>query len=153
MMEEPSSSQLGARKAYSCVRCFERKIKCDKQRPCSVCLRSKAECVARIPAAPRRRARQISDQTLLVRLQHYEDLLRDNGIDFASPPVATSTANAVPEPSDDDFSTTSQSNPNRILKFRTLPSPGTQEGKLIVDHGRARFIEKYTPTLLPWPSF
>lgn len=44
-------------KKYSCVRCFLRKVKCDKRIPCSHCSRQSSDCVYRAPAPPVRRKR------------------------------------------------------------------------------------------------
>jgi hypothetical protein len=38
-----STSQSKSAKTFSCVRCFERKVKCNRENPCSGCLRSKVE--------------------------------------------------------------------------------------------------------------
>lgn len=54
---------------------FSRKL------PCFNCLKSRAKCV---PAtlAPRQRRRQFPERELLERLRKYEDLLRQNNINF-----------------------------------------------------------------------
>jgi hypothetical protein len=142
-------------KAYSCVRCFKRKVKCDKHYPCAACLRSKVECIFRIPAPPRRRHPRTTDEAVLARLKHYEDLLRENGIEFnSSPSTTTSKADtSLPPPQDANYSTTLTANatdPNpasthRMPLYPPLHRPSTDfsQGKLIIDHGRARFIEKY----------
>jgi Fungal Zn(2)-Cys(6) binuclear cluster domain len=141
-------------KAYSCVRCFKRKVKCDKHHPCAACLRAKAECIFRIPAPPRRRHPRTTDEAVLTRLKHYEDLLRENGIEFNSPSATISNADTSPSPPQDaNHSTTSTANatdPNLASTHRMpldpplhQPSTDFSQGKLIIDHGRARFIEKY----------
>ncbi|OQV07052.1 Fungal Zn2-Cys6 binuclear cluster domain-containing protein [Cladophialophora immunda] len=136
---EPNSSTSEARpsKAYSCVRCFERKVKCDKQHPCSGCVRSKVECVFRVPPAPRRRKRKAREDDVLARLKHYEELLRDQGIDPTTPSTTPSKVDTTSPPLDDaDNSITSISKPAE-------PSwtPGSLHGRLIIDHGRSRFIQ------------
>ncbi|KAJ5120045.1 hypothetical protein N7448_010714 [Penicillium atrosanguineum] len=45
-------------KPYSCVVCHNRKVKCDRNEPCSNCAKSKAECIYRPPPPPRRRKRE-----------------------------------------------------------------------------------------------
>lgn len=42
--------------SFSCVVCHNRKVKCDRQEPCSNCAKAKVECVYR-PPPPRRRKR------------------------------------------------------------------------------------------------
>ncbi|KAJ5153056.1 uncharacterized protein N7482_009534 [Penicillium canariense] len=49
-----SSSQL---KPYSCVVCHKRKVKCDRNEPCSNCAKASVECIYRPPPPPRRRKR------------------------------------------------------------------------------------------------
>ncbi|KAL2801795.1 hypothetical protein BJX63DRAFT_150698 [Aspergillus granulosus] len=75
----PAKSQ----RVLSCVRCQQRKIKCDRTFPCTNCLRVKAQCV---PAnqIPRRRKRRFAERELLDRLRQYESLLRQNDIKFDS---------------------------------------------------------------------
>lgn len=45
-------------KPYSCVICHKRKVKCDRNEPCSNCAKSNAECIYRPPPPPRRRKRE-----------------------------------------------------------------------------------------------
>src|SRR5690349_12465851 len=86
-------------KSFSCIRCFERKVKCDKQNPCSNCIRSKTECVFRIPTAPRRRKKRPQEEILLARLQHCEDLLRSKGIDIHETETPSQAAGTSSGPS------------------------------------------------------
>jgi hypothetical protein len=41
----------------SCVVCHNRKVKCDRQDPCSNCAKADVECIYRAPLPPRRRKR------------------------------------------------------------------------------------------------
>ncbi|OCT46607.1 C6 transcription factor [Cladophialophora carrionii] len=65
----------------ACVLCSQRKVKCDRQLPCSNCVKFRAQCV---PAtlAPRQRRHRIAERELLDRLRKYEELLRQNRITF-----------------------------------------------------------------------
>ncbi|KIW80928.1 hypothetical protein Z517_03951 [Fonsecaea pedrosoi CBS 271.37] len=180
---EPSADTTGPRprKAYSCVRCFERKVKCDKQHPCSGCVRSKVEwqvsscpnclpdinpmrcfdlvtgpldfsplialpgswliirlcSVFRIPPAPRRRKRKAREDDVLARLKHYEELLRDQGIDPTPPSTTPSKIDATSPPLDD------ADNPSKSGSKPAEPpwTNGSVQGRLIIDQGRARFIQ------------
>lgn len=49
-------------KAFSCLRCFERKVRCDKSHPCANCVKSNVECVFRIPSAPRRKKKRATEE-------------------------------------------------------------------------------------------
>ncbi|KAJ5377662.1 uncharacterized protein N7496_005071 [Penicillium cataractarum] len=58
----PSRTPLGlpssALKPYSCVVCHKRKVKCNREEPCSNCAKASVECIYRPPAPPRRRKRE-----------------------------------------------------------------------------------------------
>ncbi|KAL4933005.1 Zn(II)2Cys6 transcription factor [Aspergillus undulatus] len=70
-------------RVLSCVLCQQRKVRCDRSFPCANCLKAKAQCV---PAGllPRRRKRRFPERELLDRLRQYENLLRQNNINFES---------------------------------------------------------------------
>lgn len=89
-------------RVLACVSCQQRKIKCDRHFPCAHCLRSGIYCV---PASlvPRQRRRRFPERDLLQRLRHYEDLLRQNNVDFqplhpTSPASATAVSAEQPSP-------------------------------------------------------
>ncbi|WPH04088.1 c6 transcription factor [Acrodontium crateriforme] len=65
----------------ACVRCQQRKVKCDRQFPCHICLKAQVQCVPAAPA-PRQTRRRFPERILLDRLRHYEGLLRDLNVDF-----------------------------------------------------------------------
>lgn len=67
-------------RGHSCILCQQRKVKCDRQKPCSNCIKARVECVASPPTATRRRRRKFSEQDLGTRLRKYEQLLRKHGI-------------------------------------------------------------------------
>ncbi|KAI1078391.1 fungal-specific transcription factor domain-containing protein [Whalleya microplaca] len=77
----PCSSNIPNRPTYSCIRCAERKVKCDRKVPCSACVRHSVECVFKSSQPPRNRHRRLNTQVLTDRLRHYEALLREKGID------------------------------------------------------------------------
>ena len=71
-----------AQSTFACVRCSERKVKCNKQNPCSACISHKVQCIFRAPK-PRRKRRKFSARNDLLdeRLKRYEALLQEKGID------------------------------------------------------------------------
>lgn len=81
-----SSSQSSVSRRISCVVCQQRKVKCDKQYPCSACERGHATCIYRTPAPPRRRKGRrelgsaVTETNLVARLKRYEELLRRLGV-------------------------------------------------------------------------
>lgn len=147
----PSSTNSGAKSAtaYSCVRCFDRKVKCSRDpEGCSNCIKSGVDCLYRVPPAPRRRKKRTQEEILKARLDHYEQILRNKGIDVhregikaedlpeTSPdPVAS---NAPPKGSQNGTSTVSQATIGGGGCM--MPNHGFNNAKLIVDQGRTRFV-------------
>jgi hypothetical protein len=77
-----SSPRIPPRKpTFACVRCFERKVRCDKQNPCSACVRQNVQCIFRPPKQSKRRQLLASEDLVNERLRRYEALLREKGID------------------------------------------------------------------------
>ncbi|CAG8972941.1 hypothetical protein HYALB_00001361 [Hymenoscyphus albidus] len=72
----PSKNTRG----HSCVLCQRRKVRCDRQKPCSNCLKSRAECVPSAPPLPRRRQKKVTETDLLAKVRRYEHLLKNHGI-------------------------------------------------------------------------
>ncbi|KEF54425.1 uncharacterized protein A1O9_09592 [Exophiala aquamarina CBS 119918] len=131
-------------KAFSCIRCFERKVKCDKENPCSNCVKSRVECVFRVPPAPRRRKKRPQEEILLARLKHCEDLLRSKGIEVGTSEtpgqgsVPSGPASHDPSLPNPDTGLSGNQPPGTVVFF---PGPDARNGQLIVDHGKSRFIE------------
>ncbi|KAF4628725.1 hypothetical protein G7Y89_g9431 [Cudoniella acicularis] len=67
-------------RGHSCVLCQQRKVKCDRQKPCSNCIKARAECVTSTPTLPRRRRRKFTETDLATRLKKYEYLLKKHGV-------------------------------------------------------------------------
>ncbi|KAL8695779.1 MAG: hypothetical protein Q9224_003165 [Gallowayella concinna] len=76
---------MSSRPTYSCIRCAERKVKCDRQKPCSACVKYNVDCVFN-PLRPRKEQRRVKNQILVDRLKHYEALLSEQGLDPTSLP-------------------------------------------------------------------
>ncbi|KAJ8071803.1 hypothetical protein OCU04_002117 [Sclerotinia nivalis] len=75
------TSSSKPRRVLACMLCQQKKVRCDRNHPCSHCVKSRVECV---PATqlPRQRRRRFPERVLLDRLRKYEDLLRQNNIKF-----------------------------------------------------------------------
>lgn len=74
---------MSGRPTYSCIRCADRKVKCDRQRPCNACVKRNLDCVFN-PSPPlslRKRHQRLKQQILTDRLRHCEALLHEQGID------------------------------------------------------------------------
>ena len=137
----PETTDIKPAKASSCVRCYERKVKCDRQKPtCSVCVRSNADCVFCVP--PRRRTKRTQEDLLIARLKRYEDLLRSKGIE----PQSINNADEGEKQGDDDGITTPSADARGAGETEPLDlrhsSPSFAPGRLISDQGRPRFIDK-----------
>ena len=68
----------------SCVLCQQRKVRCDKNKPCSNCVKAGVECRVVPPQPPRRRKKRLHEKDLVDRLKKYEELLKENGVKFDS---------------------------------------------------------------------
>lgn len=68
----------------SCVLCQQRKVRCDKNKPCGNCVKAGVECRVIPPQPPRRRKKRISERDLVARLRKYEALLAQHGVEFES---------------------------------------------------------------------
>lgn len=71
-------------KAFSCVLCAQRKVKCDKAPGgCSNCTKARVECIYKAPLPPRRRKKGQTARELDVqaKLRLYEKTLRAHGVD------------------------------------------------------------------------
>jgi hypothetical protein len=110
-----STVNAPSRITFACIRCAERKVKCDRQRPCSACTKHNAECVFNAAKPTRKRQRRVKVQALADRLNQYEALLREHRIDTKQLPGSTDSD--LPSRINDTGSRTSLSNetaPNRV---------------------------------------
>ncbi|KAI1103186.1 mitogen-activated protein kinase [Jackrogersella minutella] len=126
-----SSSSVSNRPTFACVRCAERKVKCDRERPCSACVNHKVECVFRPPRPPRKRHQVLTD-----RLRHYETLLQEQGIDPRKLPYT---------PSSESEHNSSQAATVVPEEFRLQTSPVESEAsgnvsKTQLIHGQGRYM-------------
>lgn len=71
-------------RGHSCVLCQQRKIRCDRQKPCANCVKAKVECRVVPMQAPRRRIKRPQELYLIQRLKKYEAYMSQHGLDFQS---------------------------------------------------------------------
>ena len=154
MEAPPSSSRRDAskklEKAFSCVRCFDRKVKCTKQIPCPACTKAGVDCVFRQPAPPRRRKKRTQEEILLARLRRCEDILKLHGISPDSSQVSEPGVIHGQEQAGYEASLGSGT-PSRNYSMNnneTGPAPiGHAEahvnsrGKLVAEQGGTKFFE------------
>ncbi|KAK2616422.1 hypothetical protein QQS21_000664 [Conoideocrella luteorostrata] len=77
---DPSMVKLT--RGTSCVLCQQRKVRCDKNKPCANCVKAGVECKVIPPPPPRRRKKRFQERDLIDRLKKYETLLAENGVKF-----------------------------------------------------------------------
>lgn len=68
---------------HPCLLCQQRKVRCDRNEPCSNCIKagvSKCEAAPQYP--PRKRKKRFPEAELLARLRRYERHLRSYGADI-----------------------------------------------------------------------
>lgn len=79
-VQDPSVMKLT--RGHSCVLCQQRKVRCDKQKPCANCVKAQVECRVVPPQPPRRRKKKPHERDLIERLKKYENLLSQHGVSF-----------------------------------------------------------------------
>lgn len=112
--------------AYACVVCTKRKVRCDRTRPCSTCIKGRVECIYQEP--PRRKRKRNPVEDLQERLDRYEKLLVSHGIKPDDSPAVdantpTHAASTLPSPKD------------------AQPGVGKSTGKLIRGPGKTRYVD------------
>lgn len=70
------------KRILACVRCQQRKIKCERKFPCAQCNAAREQCLPATRSRNVRRKRRFPERELLERIRMYEDLLRQNNINF-----------------------------------------------------------------------
>ncbi|KAK1759293.1 putative transcriptional regulatory protein [Echria macrotheca] len=77
-----ASAAMKLTRGHSCVLCQQRKVRCDKQKPCANCVKANVECRVVPPQPPRRRKKKPHERDLIDRLRKYEHLLSQHGVNF-----------------------------------------------------------------------
>lgn len=140
----PSATSLDVPKksSFACIRCAERKVKCDRQRPCSACVSHKVGCVFQPPRPPRKRDRHARDQVLNDRLRYYETLLQQNGIDPKKLPH-TPAGSDTQHQSNPTVAVTPKSSQLRTLYPVESEATGSvSKTQVIHSQGRSMFVDK-----------
>ena len=81
---DPSASSPATsttKPTFACIRCSERKVRCDRELPCNACVRHNVQCVFRPPKPSRAKRKFVKDDVLDERLKRLEALLREKGVD------------------------------------------------------------------------
>lgn len=115
---------------YSCQTCAKRKVKCDKIKPvCSSCGSRRLQCLYQVPL-PRRRKRQLSSGDVYEKLAQYERILLEHGLLPQDPQTSPPLDYASREPVS--------------LRFIEPQAETSKRGKVVVGHGRSRYVNSIT---------
>lgn len=126
-------------KPYACVLCQQRKVRCDRQSPCSGCRKYEVNCIYRPPPAPKRRKRRSPEETLLARLRKYEELLVGLGVDVSNIDEHKSDSHhAAPEASGLTYNSGSGS---KIDPDGDQEDLKNQFGRMIIRDGKTHLLE------------
>lgn len=124
-------------RGHSCILCQQRKVKCDRQKPCSNCIKARADCIPSVPTIPRRRRRKFSEQDLATRVRRYEQLLKKHGVKIEDDDDASE------EHHDQSTPPHSLQSNDRLLSLDAPRHIKEDKGILFVDKGNSRYVEKY----------
>lgn len=124
----PSSDAnvLKVTRGHSCILCQSRKVRCDKSKPCSNCIKAGVECRVIPPQPPRRRKKRVAERDLVERLRKYEALLTQNGIEFdgLGPDVKITDPGSVQEGDELDSEFVRIKDPPTEVDPELISSPG-----------------------------
>ncbi|KIW19270.1 hypothetical protein PV08_03564 [Exophiala spinifera] len=124
---------------HACVRCSERKVKCDRRQPCESCMRHSAECIFR-PLPPRkRRKKRTTEEALIQRLHMYEELLEKNGVDANTLAMSTRPMTS-PQSSHESFRVNHPADLNSPDMRALSPERGITKPRLLHEHGRSKYL-------------
>ncbi|KAI1174491.1 fungal-specific transcription factor domain-containing protein [Nemania sp. FL0916] len=131
-------------KILACVHCQYRKIKCDRQQPCSNCVKAKIACKPSVPAPPHKRRRP--NQDLLERLARCEQLLKQYA-DGNVPPAQMESALAA---AGQGVGSSSRSGNQAAVASTPALNAGNEAkqaisptGKVVEMDGNVRFMDNY----------
>ncbi|KAI1324142.1 hypothetical protein F5Y16DRAFT_313011 [Xylariaceae sp. FL0255] len=140
---DPDSSIVKVTRGHSCVLCQQRKVRCDKKKPCSNCVKAGVDCRVVPPQPPRRRKKRIPERDLVERLRKYETLLSQNGIEFESlgPDIKITDPGSVEDGDELD--------PDFVRPSRAKSSTATLEAEVISSPGE----NLHRPRTFKWFPF
>src|SRR5436190_11438545 len=87
-----TSQQLNIR---SCITCRRRKVRCDKQRPCSNCVKARVECIFPGPGRAPRKSKKSPDRELLARLRRLEGVVQSLSVQVVNNDVIPGAPNTI----------------------------------------------------------
>lgn len=122
-------------RGHSCILCQQRKVRCDRQKPCSNCIKARAECVPSPPTLPRRRRRKLAETDIAGRLKRAEQLLRSHGVKIDDDEA---------DEANEEMPYSAKPEPERVL---TLSVPRRRRdappGALFKDKENSHYVERF----------
>ena len=137
----PHRSSSIALNPRSCVTCRKRKVRCDKQQPCSNCVRARIPCQFPAPGRAPRRPRKPPDGELLARLRKLEGVVKSLGAtpddeNILPSPLATENGTVHRPDSASPLVENGVENANRLRNA----SLDNNFGRLVLDEGKSRYV-------------
>ena len=139
----PTSSNPSSRPTYSCVRCSDRKVRCDRQNPCGTCVKHNVQCLFRTLPPPRKKQKRVKEGTLKDKLKRYEALLQKLGVDPNGP------SNILEVVQDRTLSDSEVATTEDALQVPTPASTATEversitNSQLLRGQGRSKLVDKW----------
>lgn len=146
--DQSSTSKKQQRKpdhsTRSCVACHEKKIRCDKNMPCSNCKKCRRECIFPPPGRKPRVLRRPRKAALVARVRYLEDKVNQLSRSESSPQYMTAD---MENPSDGMEITTSTQEGSYKYAGRVSDPIGTrnqdsQSGQLVTGHGNTQYVNE-----------
>ncbi|KAJ4359157.1 hypothetical protein N0V95_002409 [Ascochyta clinopodiicola] len=138
---EPSTISIPdqqVQKAFSCVLCAQRKVRCDKKPAgCNNCAKARVPCIYKAPPPPRRRRKGVRDPDLATKLRIYEEALKKAGIDPESLLKDAMSGNGDVV---DQLHVRDMAQARRTGTSSAEPA-FDEHGILVAEHGKSRYLD------------
>lgn len=128
------------RSGHSCSRCARRKVKCDRQRPCTACKKHQVSCSYEVCSdLSLHRRKRLKQQALIERLNDCESILASHGI--GRPLLLESD---VPRGARNTEGNVEQflPSPKTIVDAHNDSTPNLNKVRIIHGQGRSRLVNK-----------
>lgn len=127
----------------SCVTCRKRKVRCDKQQPCSNCVRARIPCQFPAPGRAPRRPRKTPDGELLARLRKLEGVVKSLGATTDDENILTSSGvldRSLNHAGSYSPSTDGHHHSDDVSGRHRMSSLDNNFGRLVLDEGKSRYV-------------
>ena len=136
---EDTSTNAWSKRMPSCLRCAERKVKCDRQATCSACAKHDVRCIYR-PLPPRRKTKRVKVDSPSARLDRLEAALRKEGI--SNPSALLDILGSDRSKQSNSGSGSSEAQLSTPVSTSSEQSRSLTETQLVHDAAGSKFIDK-----------